>query len=169
MHRIQLRLSGHARCITSVVPKADIQLKDFKVANEPILGYLPGSKERGELEAALKRMKKGLKPSLYSVKRGGFYGEPKESENEELLKEEAHLVCWEAANATRAPTEEPGRVGVSAQEDSRSPPRRRSCGSAASVAGSDGTAAEPSAARRHPSRTPERSSRPWSSARACAG
>lgn len=49
------RLSGHARCITSVVPKADIQLKDFKVQNEPILGYLPGSKERAELEAALKK------------------------------------------------------------------------------------------------------------------
>ena len=49
------RLSSHARCITSVVPKADIQLKDFKVANEPILGYLPGSKERADLEAALKK------------------------------------------------------------------------------------------------------------------
>ena len=49
------RLGGHTRCITSVVPKADIQLKDFKVKNEPILGYMPGSKERAELEAALKK------------------------------------------------------------------------------------------------------------------
>jgi len=49
------RLSGHARCITSVVPKGDIQLKDFKVENEPILSYMPGSKERADLEAALKK------------------------------------------------------------------------------------------------------------------
>ncbi len=48
------RLGNHARCISSVVPKADIQLKDFKVANEPVLSYLPGSKERANLEAALK-------------------------------------------------------------------------------------------------------------------
>ena len=38
-----------------MVPKGDIQLKDFKVENEPILSYMPGSKERADLEAALKK------------------------------------------------------------------------------------------------------------------
>ena len=42
-----------ARAISSVVPKSDIDLKDFKVENEPVLGYLPGSKEREELQSAL--------------------------------------------------------------------------------------------------------------------
>ena len=41
------------RTISSVVPKTDIELKDFKIANEPVLSYLPGSKERQDLEAAL--------------------------------------------------------------------------------------------------------------------
>jgi hypothetical protein len=49
------RLNGHVRCISSVVPKSDIQLKDFTVKNEPILGYLPGSKERADLEASLSK------------------------------------------------------------------------------------------------------------------
>jgi len=44
-----------SRAITSVVPKDDIQLRDFKVENEPVLQYLPGSKERANLEAALKK------------------------------------------------------------------------------------------------------------------
>lgn len=42
------------RSISSVVPKADLEIRDFKVENEPLLSYLPGSKERQELEAALK-------------------------------------------------------------------------------------------------------------------
>lgn len=41
------------RSISSVVPKTDIELKDFKIKNEPVLSYLPGSQERQELEAAL--------------------------------------------------------------------------------------------------------------------
>jgi len=43
------------RCISSVVPKSDIAVTDFTVKNEPVLGYLPGSQERADLEAALKR------------------------------------------------------------------------------------------------------------------
>lgn len=43
------------RCISSVVPKADIFVSDFSIKNEPVLSYLPGSKERSNLEAALKR------------------------------------------------------------------------------------------------------------------
>ena len=43
------------RTIASVVPKSDIEIKDFKVVNEPILGYSKGSKERVELEAALSK------------------------------------------------------------------------------------------------------------------
>ena len=38
-----------------MVPKSDIEVSDFKVVNEPILGYLPGSKERVALEASLAR------------------------------------------------------------------------------------------------------------------
>jgi len=41
------------RSISSVVPKTDIELKDFKIKNEPVLSYLPGSQERQNLEAAL--------------------------------------------------------------------------------------------------------------------
>ncbi len=41
------------RSISSVVPKTDIELKDFKIKNEPVLSYLPGSQERQDLEAAL--------------------------------------------------------------------------------------------------------------------
>jgi len=41
------------RAISSVVPKTDIEVTDFKVVNEPILGYLPGSKEKTDLEASL--------------------------------------------------------------------------------------------------------------------
>jgi len=41
------------RTITSVIPKDDLEVKDFKVVNEPVFGYLPGSQERAELEAAL--------------------------------------------------------------------------------------------------------------------
>jgi len=41
------------RSISSVVPKTDIELKDFKIINEPVLSYLPGSQERQDLEAAL--------------------------------------------------------------------------------------------------------------------
>ena len=44
-----------ARSIASVVSKADIQVTDFGVQNEPILGYLPGSPERAAIEAALKK------------------------------------------------------------------------------------------------------------------
>jgi len=43
------------RCISSVVPKSDIAVTDFTVKNEPVLGYMPGSQERSDLEAALKR------------------------------------------------------------------------------------------------------------------
>ncbi|CAH0381079.1 unnamed protein product [Bemisia tabaci] len=38
----------------SVLPEAGIS--DFGVKNEPVLGYLPGSKERSEIEAALKKV-----------------------------------------------------------------------------------------------------------------
>jgi len=41
------------RAISSVVPKTDLEVTDFKVVNEPILGYLPGSQERTALEASL--------------------------------------------------------------------------------------------------------------------
>merc|ERR1712001_84547 len=41
------------RAISSVVPKTDLEIQDFKVVNEPILGYLQGSKERTALETAL--------------------------------------------------------------------------------------------------------------------
>merc|ERR1711981_933504 len=44
-----------ARSIASVVSKADIQVSDFGVKNEPILGYLPGSPERAALEASLQK------------------------------------------------------------------------------------------------------------------
>ena len=44
-----------ARSIASVVSKADIQVTDFKVQNEPVLGYLPGSQERTAIEAALQK------------------------------------------------------------------------------------------------------------------
>ncbi|XP_028145636.1 delta-1-pyrroline-5-carboxylate dehydrogenase, mitochondrial isoform X2 [Diabrotica virgifera virgifera] len=40
------------RCIGSVLP--DMKIKDFDVKNEPVLEYLKGSKERSELEKALK-------------------------------------------------------------------------------------------------------------------
>ena len=46
-----------ARSIASVVNKADIQVSDFGVQNEPILGYLPGSAERTALEASLQKYK----------------------------------------------------------------------------------------------------------------
>ena len=52
-HIFSLRLG--VRCISSVVPKSDIAVTDFTVKNEPVLGYLPGSQERTDLEAALKR------------------------------------------------------------------------------------------------------------------
>ena len=42
-----------SRCISSVVPKSDLAVTDFSVQNEPLLSYLPGSKERADLEAAL--------------------------------------------------------------------------------------------------------------------
>jgi len=41
------------RAISSVVPRTDLEVDDFKVKNEPILGYFKGSKERVELDAAL--------------------------------------------------------------------------------------------------------------------
>ena len=44
-----------ARSIASVVSKADIQVSDFGVKNEPILGYLPGSPERAALEVSLQK------------------------------------------------------------------------------------------------------------------
>lgn len=40
------------RCLAS---QAAVSLEDFKAVNEPILSYLPGSKERTELEAALQK------------------------------------------------------------------------------------------------------------------
>ena len=43
------------RSIASVVNKTDLEVTDFQVQNEPILGYLHGSKERSELEAALQK------------------------------------------------------------------------------------------------------------------
>eukprot|EP00088_Acartia_fossae_P064604 TRINITY_DN7956_c0_g1_i1.p1 TRINITY_DN7956_c0_g1~~TRINITY_DN7956_c0_g1_i1.p1 ORF type:complete len:398 (-),score=121.20 TRINITY_DN7956_c0_g1_i1:1292-2485(-) len=44
------------RSISSVIPKTDIELKDFQIKNEPVLSYLPGSQERQDLEAALKSL-----------------------------------------------------------------------------------------------------------------
>ena len=38
------------------MPKSDIEVSDFNIVNEPILGYMPGSKERQELEASLAKM-----------------------------------------------------------------------------------------------------------------
>jgi len=43
------------RTISSVIPNTDLEVKDFSVENEPVLGYLPGSKERTELQAALEK------------------------------------------------------------------------------------------------------------------
>jgi len=43
------------RSIASIVNKADIQVSDFGVKNEPIYGYLPGSPERAALEASLQK------------------------------------------------------------------------------------------------------------------
>jgi len=51
LKRCILNIGG--RAISSVVPKSDIELKDFTVENEPLLGYMKGSKEREELKAAL--------------------------------------------------------------------------------------------------------------------
>lgn len=45
---------GAERCISSVVP--ELNLNDFGVKNEPIYDYRKGSKEREQIEAALKRM-----------------------------------------------------------------------------------------------------------------
>ena len=50
-HQLNCRLG--VRCISSVVPKSDIIVNDFTVKNEPLYGYMPGSPERVELEAAL--------------------------------------------------------------------------------------------------------------------
>ncbi len=47
--------SFYSRTISSVVPRSDIDVKDFSVKNEPVLTYLPGSDERGRLEDALKK------------------------------------------------------------------------------------------------------------------
>jgi len=44
-----------ARSISSIVSKADIQVSDFGVKNEPIYGYLPGSPERAALESSLQK------------------------------------------------------------------------------------------------------------------
>jgi len=41
------------RAISSVVPKSDLEVTDFAIENEPILGYLPGSQERKDLEASI--------------------------------------------------------------------------------------------------------------------
>lgn len=41
------------RCLGSIVP--EVKLNDFGVKNEPVLEYLKGSKERQELESALKK------------------------------------------------------------------------------------------------------------------
>merc|ERR1712027_189715 len=41
------------RAISSVVPKSDLEVTDFSIENEPILGYLPGSQERKDLEASI--------------------------------------------------------------------------------------------------------------------
>ncbi|NEU33047.1 hypothetical protein GN156_20340, partial [bacterium LRH843] len=45
----------HRSSVMGVVMKEE-KLDDFNVKNEPVLGYLPGSKERKELEAALEEM-----------------------------------------------------------------------------------------------------------------
>jgi len=41
-------------CLSGIIK--DPHLEDFQVKNEPVLGYLPGSKERKELEKALKEV-----------------------------------------------------------------------------------------------------------------
>ncbi|XP_068247598.1 delta-1-pyrroline-5-carboxylate dehydrogenase, mitochondrial-like [Palaemon carinicauda] len=41
----------NARAVSTIVN--DVQITDFSVENEPLLGYMPGSPERAELEAAL--------------------------------------------------------------------------------------------------------------------
>ena len=41
------------RAISSVVPRSDLEVTDFSITNEPILGYLPGSQERKDLEASI--------------------------------------------------------------------------------------------------------------------
>lgn len=35
------------------MPKSDLEVTDFSIENEPILGYLPGSQERKDLEASI--------------------------------------------------------------------------------------------------------------------
>jgi len=47
-------LQRSVRCIASVVPETKVT--DFNAKNEPVLGYLKGSKERAELEDALKKV-----------------------------------------------------------------------------------------------------------------
>ena len=36
-----------------MVPRSDLEVTDFSITNEPILGYLPGSQERKDLEASI--------------------------------------------------------------------------------------------------------------------
>lgn len=43
----------NARAVSTIV--SDTHVTDFSVENEPILGYMPGSPERAELEAALRK------------------------------------------------------------------------------------------------------------------
>ncbi|XP_043212849.1 delta-1-pyrroline-5-carboxylate dehydrogenase, mitochondrial-like [Amphibalanus amphitrite] len=50
---VGLRGCTQVRCLTSVVK--DSGLPDFNVVNEPLLGYLPGSAELQQLEAALQK------------------------------------------------------------------------------------------------------------------
>ncbi|CAB4065440.1 E1.2.1.88 [Lepeophtheirus salmonis] len=56
-----------AKSISSVVPKSDVQVKDFQIKNEPILGYLPGSEERKEVEASLSNIKSCLMTTAKKV------------------------------------------------------------------------------------------------------
>ncbi len=44
-----------SRAISSVVPKSDLEVRDFSVANEPVLTYLPASQERNNLIESLDR------------------------------------------------------------------------------------------------------------------
>ncbi|XP_069162775.1 delta-1-pyrroline-5-carboxylate dehydrogenase, mitochondrial isoform X2 [Procambarus clarkii] len=48
---VDLLFGLHARAVSTIVK--DLQITDFSVENEPVMGYLPGSRERTELEAAI--------------------------------------------------------------------------------------------------------------------
>jgi hypothetical protein len=56
-----------SRAISSVVPKSDLEVRDFSVANEPVLTYLPASQERNNLIESLDRYLQYSKKYVFIV------------------------------------------------------------------------------------------------------